>query len=240
LKLVESKGKPPIRRAFDDYLRAVKRLYKRLKLDKKIFISYAWEKAGSEEIKQLHSFLTILQSDLEAIGFEVFLDIEKMTGNIVQQMQEHITTANTVLLISTPLLKTRCQDNTTNIFFEVNLIREKRRNSSNVKDVITILRTGDFETSIPQDFNKILCMDFRDDENYVHLMTQLSNPVGLIPTLLDLENKQNKDSKKDYEITMNLFKKHVDEFTKDREALIAKYVLTKTLTFKEKMKKRFF
>jgi len=170
--------------------------------------------------------LTTLKDDLERAGFTVFLDLRNMAGDITKKMETNIDSSNTVLLIATPRLKTRSQIQTTNIAFEVEQIRNKRKKeNNNLKAVIPIIRSGDHATSVPEDLKKILCLDFSDDDKYIDVMSQLS-PLGLIPMLKDLDeppqDKPHKDAQSHYEAYMNLFERNVAAFTQEQEELFKK------------------
>ncbi len=64
-----------------------------------IFISYAWEKGEANH--KLQKKLKQIEQDLEAMGFDVFLDVSDMDKDITKTMEEGVKTADVVLPILT-------------------------------------------------------------------------------------------------------------------------------------------
>ncbi len=88
------------------------RLRKKLKEVKPsttIFISYAWDKWGSQQLHFLQNrFLhNTLVTDLRMAGLSPWLDIREMTGDMDKQMQENIAESRFVILIGTALYAQR-------------------------------------------------------------------------------------------------------------------------------------
>lgn len=164
---------------------------------KKIFISYAWPPADSDECRVLHQRLKRLKAELESAGATVKLDICNLATSIDDYMADGINEADAVLLIGTPKLVNRLaeagQNNAKIEFEEI----KNRLNQSNNKPLLLfpLIAEGTFATSIPTDVKKILSRPLpnviKDPEQHImeyYRSMTASSPLGIIPSLYGFDN----------------------------------------------------
>jgi len=171
---------------FEKLARAIKDHYaqKTQKPFPKCYICYAWytEERKKEELR---AWLLKLRNHLQGIlGIETFLDIENMELNLKQTMEENIKKSDFFLVIATPRFKQRAEEpSSNNLKFELNLILEAK------KQILPLLWEGDFNTSFPKDypFKDFLVYDFTKGD-YFRLLLGTTNPKGIVPTILGLQN----------------------------------------------------
>ncbi|MGI9214409.1 MAG: toll/interleukin-1 receptor domain-containing protein, partial [Gammaproteobacteria bacterium] len=179
-------------------------LHPKIENNPQVFISYAWEPVGASRTRQ-QNHLKQLAKDLYTLGFIAWLDLERMIGNIDQQMEGNIESSRYVLIIGTPLYTQRAGLET-NVQKEFLAIIKKKEIQ---KDQITIFPvrflskglTADehqeyesfpFQLTSNDDYDNLL--DFRDIDNgeeYVKQLISPYNPIGLIPRLLRLNKSDN-------------------------------------------------
>ena len=73
-------------------------------LNPHIFISYAWEDAQKDpqSLAQQQCHLRQLAHDLTLLGFITWLDVERMVGNVDEQMEGNIESSSIAIVICTP------------------------------------------------------------------------------------------------------------------------------------------
>ena len=94
---------------FNKFLEAVKQnvfvkyglLMQVYHLNAQIFISYAWEK-DPQTLARQQSHLRQLAHDLTLLGFITWLDVERMVGNVDEQMEGNIESSSIAIVICTP------------------------------------------------------------------------------------------------------------------------------------------
>ncbi len=160
------------------------------------FISYAWYPGDAAATERLQAKLKVIVETFRSLGLDVYLDIQRMHGNIDAYMIERINQSDVVFVIGTPQLiarATAAENN--NLKIEYQHIRA-RQCAGDCK-VIPLLLEGTHEESFPNEAHKPwlgeLIYDLRelDANNPVSGMTPLAsleNPLGLIPTLWGLRN----------------------------------------------------
>ena len=105
-----------------------------IKNAQQIFISYAWEKAGSDEMKRKQNLLAKIAADLQTLGFFVWLDIERLACNIDQQLEKNILKSRYAFIIGTPSYTSKVYEKTyeTYVFKEfkkiMKIMEEKPKN----------------------------------------------------------------------------------------------------------------
>ena len=83
-----------------------------------VFISYAWETHGADNVV-LQNRLKSLDQDLMEAGIEkVFLDLKQMDGNVEAAMKENLAKSQVVIVIATTWYKQRVQNRKTNAGIE--------------------------------------------------------------------------------------------------------------------------
>jgi len=157
-------------------------LNSKIQVNSPCYISYAWYKENEKNIK-LQKWLITFKNDLKKVGIDTFLDVENMTGNMNTTMAENIAKSNFVFIVVTPRFKERADDNTSHLQFELNNIVESN------KFIIPILIEGDFNTSLPSQFDikNLFAYDFTSFD-YFTLLIGTTNPKGIIPTIFKLNN----------------------------------------------------
>jgi len=192
LDIVQEQGILPEAAYFRDLLRSVKRMSKHkskiLKAGQKqkVFISYAWD-TKEEENAALQAKLTKLKGDLERCGIKVLLDIHHMEGDIDHYMKNGIEDSDRVLLICTPRLAQRADEQMperNNLQKELDTALAKQKLNPNF--IIPIIMEGNRSSAIAKMLPNILSMDFTDPRVYYERMVALQ-PKGLIPMLMGLD-----------------------------------------------------
>ncbi|MBS0351375.1 MAG: protein kinase, partial [Proteobacteria bacterium] len=163
-----------------------------------VFLSYAWEATGTPKLTHLHSFLKQLAADLAAAGLTPWLDIQRMTGDLDEQMHSGIQESQYVLLIGTNRYAERTgPDSNTNVRKELDFTLAEAKKSPDF--LLPLMLEGDYGTTFPS-VGKFLIRDCRSwysleqgqwhsQENYIKELTQLE-PLGILPCLLGLNRRE--------------------------------------------------
>jgi hypothetical protein len=167
------------RRAWETFLENIKLQVSSI-VCKFVFISYAWEDPVDPSMQR---WLTQLQKDLQVSGFEVFLDLSHMHDDMNARMLQGIQRSNAALIICTPRLKKRASQKT-NIAFELSTILSCKQAKGDSFQVLPLIYSGDFTSSVPDKFGGFLIRDCTDYSRYKAQLTDLVNPLGIIPGLL--------------------------------------------------------
>ncbi|QDQ25383.1 hypothetical protein FNU76_02880 [Chitinimonas arctica] len=176
-----SLGLVPERRAWQDFLRELKRLRLwQARPAPRCFISYAWETPSSGSANRaLQAFLIRLQNDLEKLGMPVQLDISDLSGQIDAYMAT-LGRCRHVLLIGTPrLLERATAPERNNLQIELVHLRTLRQQQPDA--LISLLYQGTAEQALPIDLRGSEC-DFSVPADYAQHMGEPEG--GLIPRLL--------------------------------------------------------
>jgi hypothetical protein len=162
---------------------------KKLDITKKhVFISYAWEGA---QTPVLHERLTRLRSDLCAIGCDVTYDIFSFSADLKDEMKKAVDTSDVALMICTRTYKSKVvQGPSTNVGYEFELIMRKLEAPEGVYKVIPLLFSGKMEDAVPDQLRKILVRDCTCHSAYHLQLFGLSNPLGIVPAMLDLQGDE--------------------------------------------------
>ena len=146
---------------------------------KVVFISYAWEKSGSEELENLQNFIKQLCSDLQLIGLTVYWDKLHIFGDMNKWMQNGIAESSHIIVIGTPLYRNKAYDPSTNVYKEFNHIlarlEEKHR-----PDLLPVLFSGNNAESFPDKIQRFIFLDFSVPSKYLSSLLQ-PDSSGLIP-----------------------------------------------------------
>jgi hypothetical protein len=182
-----------IHNAFEEKINGIKK-------KEQIFISYAWE-ASLEMMQKQRSLLSQIVIDLQILGFFVWLDIERSTSNIDQQLAKNIAKSKKAFIIGTPLYKEKAADSERYVAKEFKIIMDKSLTDKEFK-VFPIKFSKEEEQSLfPKELmnskdelmnnkakkNLVDFCGIDDEEEYIR---QLTNPSGLVAKLLDLELNQ--------------------------------------------------
>ena len=172
------------------------------------FISYAWGAAGPTQ-DALHAWLENLHNDLSTLGCQVKLDIKTMQETVATYMAEEVKHASVIFIVCTPALKARAsegkagelsaqaldqlQEEQLDAYGFNNLQKElwhiRQRYQQKKARVFLLLREGDFNTAIPKNFlslSDFLVRDMREGTDYTDRLVGLSNPLGLVPSMLGI------------------------------------------------------
>jgi len=149
-----------------------------------IFISYAWEGDKASLARQQRHLLQ-LSHDLTTLGFPTWLDIERMTGDINEQMAGNIANSRVVLVIGTPRYTERAAQNT-NVQKEFTAISKKAEEDLNFRvfplEFLRVANISSFSSTLQSYPNHCDFTGIDDGSDYLQRMT---DPVhGLIPKLL--------------------------------------------------------
>jgi hypothetical protein len=184
-------------RAFQDFLSHVKTYTQSMAAHTVpyVFISYAWE-ADRAANAALQTWLKTLATHLRALGLNVFLDTESMTGNFTQKMQTEVEQANWVLSICTPTLKRKIthqpQGNVAQeLCHAIRKHTEAQRVSPNqASPWLPLLYTGSVEESVPAQIIQTLgegaVLNLSQASLNVQEAPYRTLIVQLIPTLFSL------------------------------------------------------
>jgi WD40 repeat protein len=143
-----------------------------------IFISYAWE-ADKTNLARQQGYLSQISQDLSTLGFPTWLDIERMSGDINEQMAGNIANSQAVVVIQTPRYTERSTQNT-NVKKEFDAIIQKSQNNLSFRVFPLRFLPGPVPLALDNHPNQC---DFTGiDEDYVVRMTHPD--FGLIPRLL--------------------------------------------------------
>jgi tetratricopeptide (TPR) repeat protein len=145
-----------------------------------IFISYAWDDPVDLKMQR---WLKHLQEDLQASGCEVFLDLSHMHDDMNVRMRQGIERSDVALIICTPRLKERASVDT-NVAFELGTIFGRKQVVGESFHVLPLIYCGDFESSVPDFLKCFLVRDCTDHTRYKTQLTNLVNPLGIIPAIL--------------------------------------------------------
>jgi TPR repeat protein/serine/threonine protein kinase len=163
-----------------------------------VFLSYAWE-ASTPKLTHLQSFLKQLAADLAAAGLTPWLDLQRMTGDLDEQMRAGIQASQYVLLIGTNRYAERTKpDSQTNVRMELDFTLGETKKNPDL--LLPLMLEGDYGTTFPSAVRKFLIRDCRSwysleqgqwqsQENYIKELTQ-SEPLGILPCLLGLNRRE--------------------------------------------------
>jgi len=191
-------GLSPTVTALKSFLEATKRMVTKNKVEKSVFISYAWEVDG-EENNKLQKRLCMLRDALEDAGIYVRLDISRLSGDIDHYMEEGIKKSDNVLLICTPRLKERVEvAEANNMKKELSWTMEKQREDPQF--IIPLIFSGTFRTSLPMNLDgkplkltSILFRDFtraEDAATFALPLASVENPLGLLCAILGFQESE--------------------------------------------------
>ena len=164
-----------------------------------VFLSYAWEAAGTDKLKHLQAFLKGLAKDLSASGLEPWLDIERMTGYMDGQMRDNVHKSQYVLLIGTQRYAERTQAGSqTNVRKELDFTLAEAKKSHDF--LLPLLFEGEWGSTFPDISKAFLVRDgrawfsFEQGQwqafaSYIQELIQLT-PLGILPTLLGLNRRE--------------------------------------------------
>ncbi len=173
-----------------------------------IFLSYAWETIGSPELGRLQSFLQRLKQDLETAGLDVWLDLDRMTGDLEKQMRINIKKSHYVLPIGTNRYAEKTQINSdTNVNKELKFTLSEAKKSKDF--LLPLMLQGDYKTTFSAEVNNHLIRDWRKcyqsrwedadpwelEKNYVEELTR-SDGGGLLRSLLGLHRSDHSEYRK--------------------------------------------
>jgi tetratricopeptide (TPR) repeat protein len=168
------------RKAWEAFLQNIKSQVVSPVGGKFLFISYAWDDPVDPSMQR---WLTQLQKDLQMSGFEVFLDLSHMHDDMNARMLQGIERSAAALIICTPRLKKRASQKTS-VAFELSTILSRKQDNGDSFQVLPLIYSGDFKSSVPDKFVKFLVRDCTDLTHYNAQLTDLANPLGIIPAIL--------------------------------------------------------
>ena len=143
-----------------------------------VFMSYAWE-ADKTSLARQQGYLSQISQDLTTLGFPTWLDIERMSGDINEQMAGNIANSQAVVVIQTPRYTERSTQNT-NVKKEFDAIIQKSQNTVDFRVFPLKFLPGPLPSALDNHPNQC---DFTGvDEDYVMRMTHPD--LGFIPQLL--------------------------------------------------------
>ena len=100
----------------NEFLKTVKNVNGLFRGNPQVFISYAWEESntpeGKKSLARQQSHLRQLAHDLTTLGFPTWLDVERLLGNIDEQMAGNIESSSFAIVICTPRYANRAKAET--------------------------------------------------------------------------------------------------------------------------------
>jgi tetratricopeptide (TPR) repeat protein len=149
-----------------------------------IFISYAWDNPVNATMQR---WLEELQQGLQAAGFRAFLDLSDMHDHLRDLMQSEIQSSSAAIIVCTPRYKLRSEQIDSNVSFELNCILDRKATLSATYQIIPLLYSGDFSTSVPSLLGiSYLIRDCTNRSRFASQLINLINPLGIIPALLGI------------------------------------------------------
>lgn len=111
-------------------------------MQKKVFISYAWENTEIEK-KELKDFIIWLSKSLEKSGIKVFLDTQenKPGSNLENYMKNGIECSEFIICICTEMYKNKMEIQGTGVNKEIELLKKNLK----LESVIPLIRKGEFQ-----------------------------------------------------------------------------------------------
>ncbi len=140
-----------------------------VKSKKKVFISYTHEEEAHNQ------WVKHLAESLES-EFEVIIDYKVPLGvELTRFMEQSVNDSDKVLLILTPLYKSKADARVAGAGYEAQLITAEIYNTHNIK-FIPIVRKGDFNQSYPLYLGSRNGLDMRDDTLFdIKIKTLIEN-----------------------------------------------------------------
>lgn len=175
--------------AYKEFLQDIKSFLPKLNLPS-CFISYAWDDSttqeGRDKNKIWHERLSKIKNDFKLLGVEVFLDIYDMNNQLNLTMADNIERSRFIFLIGTKRLKLRLTNEHSPAAFEYKRIQEKLARTPSCV-LAPLLLEGDIGDSFPEEISQqFFIRDMKSDEAHEHVMASLSNPMGLIACVFEL------------------------------------------------------
>lgn len=169
-------------------------------MEKRIFISYAWEKTEKER-KEINQFILWLSKALENSGFKVFVDIleNKPGSNLESYMNDGIKESEFIICICTETYKKNMKYPETGVFKEIELIKRY----SKLDNVIPLIRKDEFKF-LPDIFNDKFVSQFKfenilsdyNTEKFKELYSALDNKSSESIKQLNYFEEQDDDIRK--------------------------------------------
>lgn len=135
-----------------------------------VFISYSWD---DDEHKQ---WVLNLTTRLFDNGVQVVLDRYELKpgSNMFHFMEQSIPKADKVLIIFTPNYKKKAEGREGGVGFEYSILNaELYKQIADNKKYIPILRSGDFEESIPNFIQQFIAIDMSNDSHFESKLNDL-------------------------------------------------------------------
>jgi len=199
----------------NEFLKTVKNVNGLFRGNSQVFISYAWEECntpeGKKSLARQQSHLRQLAHDLITLGFPTWLDVERMVGNVDEQMAGNIESSSFAIVICTPRYAERAKDEKTNVYKEFTRIMTKREEGKIV--VLPVLFMGG-DNAIPEGLKNMECVNFRDIDDGDAYIQQLTSIHGLIPRIATMGDNLRSE-----------YQRCLDEFSQQLHLLPAKHLL---------------
>jgi hypothetical protein len=171
-------------------------------VQKKVFISYAWEDDSTEEGRvenaKLQRYLKNLRNDLQKAGMSVFLDIGDMHGDMKVRMEKNLKASDVIITINTPRFKARAEAvPQTNLGFEYQLTLEKAKDIP--YGIIPLHYSGSFNEAFPDSLKAYLIrkngkdnlIHSAQEEGYCDTLVATQRPLGIIPAIYGIDCDDN-------------------------------------------------
>lgn len=206
LEVFNSYGLSPAERIWNEFL--CEQIAPMVKRKLSIYISYAWEK-DKKVAQELQSFLRRLKKDLlKSCAERVFLDVDNMTGDLVDTMKERMATSDFCIVIGTPQLLVRLSDGKSGVSVEWEAIKTMMESGEKKNFAIPLWYSGDdCKQVFPPELLTVLYRDAKAEklfssnedgskisvkDGYYKCIAGFSDPMGLIRHLI--EGSSNSDA----------------------------------------------
>lgn len=142
----------------------------RVKLKKKIFITYCWETdIDKKHIEWVYKLAQDLSKD-----FDIIIDVKQPLGiELNQFMEQTIHNCEKVLIIATPEYKRRADNRLNGVGYETIIITNDLVSHQNCIKFIPIIRKGNKDTSYPLYLGNRKGLDMTNDEDYDQALSDL-------------------------------------------------------------------
>jgi len=193
----------------------------------KIFICYMLEESQESQYLQ-KKWLLQLCTYLQRLDMDLFINLANISASTRDRIKNEIENSDKILLVGTPLLKSRIEIREDSFNFEWDLVYEKFNKNSD--SIIPIIYKGTYETSFPSAIQKNKVLDFKSDLNYYKHFVSLNSPIGLLASIYNISDSRDCIF---YKINHDLFLNHMAIYKSKERKIFASGELNELIFSKE-------
>lgn len=146
----------------------------------KVFISYSWDNDNHK------NWVLNLANRLVTDGVDIILDQYELRlgGNLQFFMEKAVSNAKIVLLMLTENYKLKADNRKGGVGYEYSIISsEMYQNNNENRKFFPILKSGDYQNSIPTFVKAFVSIDFRDEHDFEKNYSALLKEIFDVPTI---------------------------------------------------------